>query len=112
MWPVLESRSSLVCSGVIRLISIFVPPFNCSDETLGKVAATIQIQNSIGGTSAPYSMSTPTSFLTTRTGKLFMPCRAEDVKTTPVFTLNREPCHGQMTSLPAIMPSDQGPRHR
>ena len=30
-----------------------------------------------------------------------MPCRADDVKTTPVFTLNRELCHGQIIlSLP------------
>src|ERR1700693_2801727 len=48
------------------------------------------------------STSTSTSSPATRTGKLSTPCRAGGVNTEPGFTLNREPCQGQMTSSPAI----------
>ena len=44
-----------------------------------------------------------------RTGKLFTPCRAGGVMTAPVLMLNREPCQGQVTSSPAMVPSDKGP---
>src|SRR5262245_47566935 len=97
----------IMCSSCAASASSHHRCSRCATTTLGSVMHPLFDRSQ--GASPPYSIWTSMSFPVTRTGKLFTPRVAGGPTRAPVFTLNREPCHGHVTTSPAIDPSASGP---